>query len=84
MERLLFFSDAVFAIAITLLALDIRLPVEPDTLSSSELLTNIVGIWPKYMGWPAIFLVSIDIAFINDDWARWFWVLILPVSIFVR
>lgn len=56
MERLVFFSDAVFAIAITLLALEIRLPVDITHASNSELLQSLFSIWPKYLGYMISFL----------------------------
>lgn len=57
LERLVFFSDAVFAIAITLLALEIRLPVADERLSNQQLLQNLLSIWPKYLGYIISFLV---------------------------
>ena len=57
LERLVFFSDAVFAIAITLLALDIRLPVTEGVVTNEELLRSLVAIWPKYLGYIVSFLV---------------------------
>lgn len=48
-ERLVFFSDAVFAIAITILVLDIRLPAGGNATSSRELLLALAGLWPKYL-----------------------------------
>jgi uncharacterized membrane protein len=49
LERLAFFSDAVFAIAITILVLDIRLPADSGATSGHELLLSLVGLWPKYL-----------------------------------
>ena len=57
LERLVFFSDAVFAIAITLLALEIRLPVDASGLSNQQLLTSLAAIWPKYLSFAVSFLV---------------------------
>jgi uncharacterized membrane protein len=51
MERIVFFSDAVFAIAITLLALEIRLPEDIAHAGNQELLQNLFSIWPKYLGY---------------------------------
>jgi uncharacterized membrane protein len=56
MERLVFFSDAVFAIAITLLALEIRLPEDIAHKSNTELLQTLFSIWPKYLGYIISFL----------------------------
>lgn len=56
MERLVFFSDAVFAIAITLLALEIRLPKDITHASNTELLQSLFSIWPKYLGYMISFL----------------------------
>jgi uncharacterized membrane protein len=57
LERLIFFSDAVFAIAITLLALEIRLPYTDATLTNNELAKSLLEIWPKYLGYGISFLV---------------------------
>lgn len=56
LERLVFFSDAVFAIAITLLALDIRLP-EIAGLGNTELFQELLSIYPKYLSFMVSFLV---------------------------
>lgn len=55
LERLVFFSDAVFAIAITLLILDIRLPAEG--LGNEALAIALLNIWPKYLGYFLSFTV---------------------------
>jgi uncharacterized membrane protein len=57
MERIVFFSDAVFAIAITLLALEIRLPVDAAELTDRELWSSLLAIWPKYLSFMISFLV---------------------------
>jgi uncharacterized membrane protein len=57
LERLIFFSDAVFAIAITLLALDIRLPPDTSALSNSELLERLLALGPQYRSYGISFLV---------------------------
>ena len=56
LDRLIFFSDAVFAIAITLLALEIRLPAE-GPLTNAELIKNLLALWPRYLGYLVSFLV---------------------------
>jgi TMEM175 potassium channel family protein len=57
LERLVFFSDAVFAIAITLLALEIRLPSLEEHLTNDQLLQALLMIWPKYLSYAISFLV---------------------------
>jgi uncharacterized membrane protein len=57
LERVIFFSDAVFAIAITLLALEIRLPVNGSDLTNIELAQALLALWPKYMGYVISFMV---------------------------
>ncbi|MBE2240932.1 MAG: DUF1211 domain-containing protein [Caldilineaceae bacterium] len=51
LERIVFFSDAVFAIAITLLALEIRLPGVENALTENGLTQALISIWPKYLGY---------------------------------
>jgi len=57
LERLVFFSNAVFAIAITLLALDIRLPAGSEMFSDAQLLAALLGIWHKYLAYGISFFV---------------------------
>lgn len=54
LERLVFFSDAVFAIAITLLILDVR---APEGLSPGELPQALAALWPKYLSYALSFSV---------------------------
>lgn len=54
-ERTVFFSDAVFAIALTLLALEIRPPAVPD--DSAELRRALLGLWPHFFSFLLSFWV---------------------------
>jgi uncharacterized membrane protein len=56
LDRIVNFSDAVFAIAITLLVLDIRVPEIPDDLVAEELPAQLVALWPKYFGYVLSFV----------------------------
>jgi uncharacterized membrane protein len=56
LDRLVFFSDAVFAIAITLLALDIRLPEESAELSDADLLHQLLELGPQYFSFVISFV----------------------------
>jgi uncharacterized membrane protein len=56
LERIVFFSDAVIAIAITLLVLDIRLP-ETAGASVLGLARPLLNLWPKFLGYFVSFWV---------------------------
>src|SRR3954447_20216694 len=56
------FSDGVFAIAITLLVLDLRLPPGEGEGSEREFFEALVRLWPQYVA----FLISF--AFIGIMW----------------
>jgi len=56
LERLIFFSDAVFAIAITLLALEIRLPDLPEDAPNAAVVAALLAIWPKYLSYALSFI----------------------------
>jgi uncharacterized membrane protein len=57
LERLIFFSDAVFAISITLLVLEIRLPASETLYTDTELLQKLSGMWQSYLAYILSFLV---------------------------
>ena len=52
-ERLVFFSDAVFAIAVTLLVLEIHPPQD-----TRQLLQGLAALWPSYLSYAITFLLS--------------------------
>ncbi len=56
LERLTFFSDAVFAIAMTLLVIEVRLP-ELHVVTDQALAKALVGLLPNYIGFIISFLV---------------------------
>jgi len=58
-RRLVGFSDAVFAITVTLLVLDIKSPADYTKLAH-----ELVGLWPSYLGYALSFL------FIGQVWAN--------------
>ncbi|HVF81585.1 MAG TPA: TMEM175 family protein [Flavisolibacter sp.] len=58
LERMILFSDAVFAIAITLLALEIKVPeVAKDLVSDHLLAEKLAELIPKFVGFIVSFLV---------------------------
>jgi uncharacterized membrane protein len=62
-ERVVFFSDAVVAIAITLLALDLPVPAGTDSMTNGQLLHALGQHWPDYLAFLISFLV------IGNHWA---------------
>jgi uncharacterized membrane protein len=63
-ERLEFFSDAVIAIAITLLVIEIHIPERPEIHSNRELWHALGELWPSYLGYLITFL-GIGIMWVN-------------------
>jgi len=57
LDRIVNFSDGVFAIVITLLVLDIRVPNIPEGLVSQELPSRILALEPKFLSYVISFLV---------------------------
>lgn len=57
LDRLIFFSDAVFAIAITLLALDIQLPPTTDDVNNQEMWQMLFSLLPDYVAYVTSFLL---------------------------
>jgi uncharacterized membrane protein len=56
-DKLTLFSDAVFAIAITLLAIEIRVPMLPEHLIESQLNNEIIGLAPKFISFILSFFI---------------------------
>lgn len=56
-ERLVLFSDAVIAITITLLVLEIRLPEGAAELNDTALWHALVETWPRFLGYLISFAV---------------------------
>ena len=63
-ERLEAFSDGVFAIAITLLVLEIRVPSRDQLADPAELIKALGALWPSYVGYLLSF-VTIGIIWAN-------------------
>jgi len=57
-ERLTLFSDAIFAFAMTLLAVNIRVPEIAQSLVSSQLYSEIANLTPKFIGFGLSFFIS--------------------------
>jgi TMEM175 potassium channel family protein len=54
-SRLEAFSDGVFAIAITLLVLEIKVPHEPELVAAGGLWPALGNLWPSYLGYALSF-----------------------------
>ncbi|HET7034753.1 MAG TPA: TMEM175 family protein [Thermomicrobiaceae bacterium] len=57
LDRLLALSDGVFAIALTLLSIDLHLPETAASLSGHDLFTSLLDTWPKLLSYVTSFTV---------------------------
>lgn len=56
LERIAMFSDGVFAIIVTILVLELRVPHLDDPHNARELAKALAGLLPKFLSWVASFL----------------------------
>ena len=88
--RILALSDGVFAIAITLLVLEIAVPA---TTSDAGLSKALLGLWPRYLAYilsramrarglagPVVFALTVPIAVFAPYAAEAVWILIFPLT----
>lgn len=68
-ERLIFFSDAVFAIAITLLIIEVRLPALPDAPTDADILAALRQTLPSIFAYVLSF-ATIGLYWLSH-WRRW-------------
>ncbi len=54
---MVFFSDAVFAIAITLLVLDVKIPEIPDNKEMTDLPGQIMAVGPNILAYFISFMI---------------------------
>ncbi len=66
-DRLEMFSDGVFAIAITLLVLEIKIPKHEELLHAGGLYNYLLHLWPSYLAYVISFFV-IGIYWSNHHW----------------
>lgn len=57
LERMILFSDAVFAIAITLLVIEIKIPEIHENVSDNALLHSLGHLIPKFIGFLVTFML---------------------------
>jgi uncharacterized membrane protein len=57
LERMILFSDAVFAIAITLLVIEIKIPEIHENVSDKALLNSLGHLIPKFIGFLVTFML---------------------------
>jgi uncharacterized membrane protein len=57
LDRIIFFSDGVFAIAITLLVIGLQVPELPSDVANSELSRRLLDEWPRALSYAVSFAV---------------------------
>jgi uncharacterized membrane protein len=57
LDRIIFFSDGVFAIAITLLVIGLHVPALPSDVANSELSRRLLDDWPRVLSYAVSFAV---------------------------
>ena len=61
LTRIEAFSDGVFAIVVTLLVLELKVPLLRDHGSVSELGHQLLDLFPKFLSWLISFIISLQV-----------------------